>query len=299
MDAGRAQWCTECGAEHRLGAHDCAFCGGSLAAQPPEPVPPVQVDHALGHLDVSDLGRQQRDALALLLRAEDIPHVFERHLLRVPEAQVATAEAMLADVLEPLDPTSEAATAFEEEAIVASHEHGDETLASIAGTTRRVVARVLAWFVLSLAGSFAMWFWLYVNPNSGAVFIPFTEVLILTELVLVARFGSDLGKLAGGMRLVGEDGSLPGWRRASIRTVVMWGPVLVSDWSSWALTFVSDAGALTMSLVAIAWTVALIVSIATHPERRGWHDRAAGTWVIDVRDPGVPTRSVRRMTTFR
>lgn len=301
MDVGGTLWCTDCGAEHRLGAPECAFCGGALASAPPEQVPPVEVSREVDHLDVSDLGRQQRDALALLLRAEDIPHVFERHLLRVPAARVETARAMLADVLEPIDPTSPAAAAFEDEAAAASHDEpsGDGEL-RFASTTSRVVCRVLASVAVSLVASIFLWGWSYVAPDVGPGVVPVNELLILAELALVARVGWDVGKLAGGMRVVDAEGAAPGWRRSAIRSLVMWGPyylLLVLAWSIVDSDEVAFSVLWVLWVLQLAWPLTLIASIARHPERRGWHDRAAGTWVVEAREPGVAARSVRRMTT--
>ena len=256
------------------------------------------MDHEVDHLDVSDLGRQQRDAFALLLRAGDIPHVFERHQLRVPAAQVETARAMLADVLEPIDPTSPAAAAYEDEAVAASHdEPGGEGELRFASTMGRVVCRVLAWVALSLLASVALTAWSYLAPDAEPPYFPLTEVLFVLELALVACAGWDVGKLAGGMRVVDAHGAAPGWRRAAIRSLVMWGPYYLPI--SVARMTVEPSDAVSWMIVGMeyAWVVALIVSIARHPERRGWHDRAAGTWVVETRDPGVATRSVRRMTT--
>jgi uncharacterized RDD family membrane protein YckC len=60
-----------------------------------------------------------------------------------------------------------------------------------------------------------------------------------------------------GLRIVDAAGNPPGWRRGLGRT---------------AASFLS-AMTLGLGYLAAAW----------HPEKRTWHDRMAGTWVVDVR----------------
>ncbi|TAJ20467.1 MAG: RDD family protein [Dehalococcoidia bacterium] len=61
-----------------------------------------------------------------------------------------------------------------------------------------------------------------------------------------------------GLRIVDAHGNRPGWRRGLIRTAGTWPSAL----------------ALGLGFLAAAW----------HPEKRTWHDRMAGTWVVDVRE---------------
>ena len=61
-----------------------------------------------------------------------------------------------------------------------------------------------------------------------------------------------------GLRSVDAAGHPPGWRRGLKRTAASW----------------LSAAALGLGYLAAAW----------HPEKRTWHDRIAGTWVVDVRD---------------
>ncbi len=83
----------------------------------------------------------------------------------------------------------------------------------------------------------------------------------------VARRGRTIGKMMTGLTVEGRDTrEIPTWDRALIRALV---PVVL--------------GNVPNQFLAVALTVGLGVSILIHPERRGWHDRAAGTWV--VRDP--------------
>ncbi len=60
-----------------------------------------------------------------------------------------------------------------------------------------------------------------------------------------------------GLRIVDAEGRAPGWKRGLGRTVGAW----------------LSATALGLGYLAAAW----------HAEKRTWHDRMAGTWVVDVR----------------
>ena len=85
------------------------------------------------------------------------------------------------------------------------------------------------------------------------------------ELVLVALLGQTVGALVAGVRIVRqEDGSLPGWARASRRVATANLPALIPV-----------AGLIFMA-VCYGW-------MFRDPRRQGLHDKAAGTVVIDVR----------------
>ena len=83
---------------------------------------------------------------------------------------------------------------------------------------------------------------------------------VLTALLLPWLWNS-LGwspaKRIIGLRIVDSAGNPPGWRRGLGRT---------------AASFISGI-ALGLGYIAAAW----------HPEKRTWHDRIAGTWVVDAR----------------
>lgn len=61
-----------------------------------------------------------------------------------------------------------------------------------------------------------------------------------------------------GLRIIDTKGRAPGWGRGLGRTAASW----------------LSALALGLGYLAAAW----------HPEKRTWHDRTAGTWVVDIRD---------------
>ncbi len=92
------------------------------------------------------------------------------------------------------------------------------------------------------------------------VLLLYTLYFIVTGLLLPWLWNS-LGwspaKRIIGLRIVDAAGNPPGWRRGLGRT---------------AASFLSGI-ALGFGYLAAAW----------HPEKRTWHDRMAGTWVVDVR----------------
>jgi uncharacterized RDD family membrane protein YckC len=83
-------------------------------------------------------------------------------------------------------------------------------------------------------------------------------------IVPTALWGQTVGKVAIGTRVVAEeDGSLPGWRRATIRWAL---PGLVA----W------------LPNVGLWVSLAVMATLVLDPRRRGVHDRLAGTIVVRV-----------------
>jgi uncharacterized RDD family membrane protein YckC len=79
-------------------------------------------------------------------------------------------------------------------------------------------------------------------PISGVYYIAFNAT------------GGTLGKQAVGLRLVDEQGRMPGWRRALIRYVISIFSGLVFAWGYWRMAF--------------------------EPQKQTLHDQAAGTYVV-------------------
>jgi uncharacterized RDD family membrane protein YckC len=109
-------------------------------------------------------------------------------------------------------------------------------------------------------------------------------VALVVGVGMTARWGMDPGKWLVGVRVVDVRARPPGLRRTIVRELVMLWPVALllpaavlpgpagsgSSWAAWA--------------IGVAWWVGLVWSIHSHPLRQGWHDRVAGTWVIDIAD---------------
>ena len=92
------------------------------------------------------------------------------------------------------------------------------------------------------------------------------------EIGLTATRGQTLGKMAATTQVLHHSGiRLPTWPESFVRWLVPAVPNIV------ALAVVSAV----MDVVFAAWTVAVYLPILRAADRRGWHDRAAGTVVID------------------
>jgi uncharacterized RDD family membrane protein YckC len=100
------------------------------------------------------------------------------------------------------------------------------------------------------------------DPGHGIAYVVLgigMLVAALYEVVLTGLLGQTVGKRLLGVKVVSRvDGSPPGIARSLIRSLVLW--------SNWLLT-----------------AAALLMIYADKERRRGLHDLAAGTVVIDVR----------------
>ena len=91
---------------------------------------------------------------------------------------------------------------------------------------------------------------------------------LLYELPLVAVCGQTVGKMLTNTKVVRTaDGAIPGWGRASARWAVLYLPLLVP-------------------IVGILVVLLVVASPLFDSRRRGWHDKAAGTIVLRVPEPG-------------
>jgi uncharacterized RDD family membrane protein YckC len=106
----------------------------------------------------------------------------------------------------------------------------------------------------------------------GWVQVGATLVSALYEVVLIHAWGQTIGKRVLGIKVVrSTDGALPDWTASIVRYVL---PLLA------ALVPVPI-------LNALLWLVVYLVAIL-HPLRQGWHDRAAGTVVVNAEVPSAP-----------
>ena len=83
------------------------------------------------------------------------------------------------------------------------------------------------------------------------------------ELPLTAVRGQTVGKMLTNVRVVSvEDGGVPGWGRSCVRWAVLYLPLLVP--------------------FGVLFTLLAGVSPRFDVRRRGWHDKVAGTMVVQV-----------------
>lgn len=125
-----------------------------------------------------------------------------------------------------------------------------------AGGGRRVLAYLIDLTIVAIAGALGWW----LHPVVGVIL---AVEAALVFLLLQARTGATPGKRLLGQRVV-QDGTLkaPGLRRAVVRTAIL------------ALAQVS--------------VLAPAVLILRSRQGRGWHDKRAGTGVIDIREAVQP-----------
>lgn len=102
-------------------------------------------------------------------------------------------------------------------------------------------------------------------------------IAALYEIGLTATRGQTIGKLMVGTKVVNVGGErLPTWGEAAVRWFV---PAVPNVLGVAAVSMFVDAA-------TVLWGVVVYLPILRTLDRRGWHDRAAATVVIDVRPSG-------------
>ncbi|MEW6776096.1 MAG: RDD family protein [Bdellovibrionota bacterium] len=111
---------------------------------------------------------------------------------------------------------------------------------------------------------------------------------------MIAKWGGTPGKLLLGLRIVRHDSlKFVSFGVALWRESLFWITSVVAELADVAVdaakggplsetVFLLLVG-MVLVLGVFAWFIALAVSVGTHPQKRGWHDRIAGTVVVHVR----------------
>ena len=155
-------------------------------------------------------------------------------------------------------------------------------------------ARILALLVddlVVIGVPFALWNWGHIGVNpidpreNLAQFIGFFVVFLLYYVAPTAVYGATLGKAALRIRVVRADGGKPGIRAALTREVIVrWLEHAVTVGLVYALgAILVDSGSLAAGLAGLGGgivTVAVAYRILIDERRQGWHDKAAGTFVV-------------------
>ena len=111
--------------------------------------------------------------------------------------------------------------------------------------------------------------------------IVFLVPVLLYEVPLIALRGQTPGKILNNVKVVAfEDVRPPGWGRSCTRWAVLWVPLFIP--------------------LGVVLTLLIAISPLVDPDRRGWHDRIAGTMVVSGHPglapsgtPGVGSRRAR------
>jgi uncharacterized RDD family membrane protein YckC len=140
----------------------------------------------------------------------------------------------------------------------------------MAGIGNRVVARILD-EVIIIVGAFVLS--ALIGALAGGLVGFLVRMFLMTlligvvgaayEITMTTKRGQTLGKSAVGIRVITAEGTPPRGQSAAIR---------------WATPFVVQF------IPVVGWVLALVcfLSAAVDPRRRGFHDKAAGTWVVAV-----------------
>lgn len=161
---------------------------------------------------------------------------------------------------------------------------GDLGTVQLAGPGTRLAARAL-----DIGVVYTLWLitrdvvGLYiVEPRVSSAAGRFFVALVVLPLVFVgyevaqsALWGQTVGKRIVDIRVVNEStGRPPGWGRSLIRWVVPLVPFAV------LAVFLSLASEFLALLAAVASVAVCYLSITWDRKNQGWHDKAAGTFVV-------------------
>jgi uncharacterized RDD family membrane protein YckC len=275
LDVG-GLWCPECGAEYRAGFVECSDCRVPLSSQapPPRPKRPIDTtDHGDLVYDLAAWTEDQRGALDLMLIGAEVPHVWEGNALAVPHRREADADELIESVEEGELAEDWAAEATE------FVDLDDTAHPELASGARRLLGYVVDVVVITAFSAVIGRGILDLQSSSPiAVRLVLPALIAAYEIATVARWGHNLGKVAAGTLVVTRaDGSMPGWRRATVRWAVHVGPAPVLFWVSG-----SPAAMITIAILENVWLVAVYAGVWWNPQKQGLHDKAAGTIVVEA-----------------
>lgn len=286
-------WCAQCGQEYRPGFSRCSDCEFDLVDELPAPAASVgnaddRVGHDLVEYDLAELTDEQTKTLELLFRGAHLAFGWEPPRRLVVATSVADE---VGDILDFVDASIEAEPAPPVEAgrpawPSGARPSGPRRSGTWNGPPRRA-GRGRRWCgaaVDSAAVSLCTWpirlIWGATIFATWSTLAAWTAVRIVYAVAPVAVWGKTPGKLVVRTRVVRIDGlEPPGWRVAALRGVV---PVL-PDLAVGVVFLTSSVSLRTAGAFAFLGYWMVYVPVLGN-ERRGLHDRAAGT--IVMRDPG-------------
>jgi uncharacterized RDD family membrane protein YckC len=255
-------WCPACGFEYRTGFSWCPDCEVVLVDKRPARIPPPMADHEQLEYDLSDFTPERREAVTFWLVTSEIPFEWEPDgLLVVPSKWQLEVDAIVESMESPDAGRAGEVGAYPAEMIDA----GPPELASPA---RRLAGYLIDYVVITAAAVIAT---AIFGVRSAGVTV---SVLLVNTVYIVgstAIWGRTVGKLVVHTEVVRRDGiAPPGFRVALIRYLVV---ALALP-----LRYFGGFG----GWLGVGWTIAVYAPILGR-ERRGLHDRAAGTDVVRSR----------------
>jgi uncharacterized RDD family membrane protein YckC len=143
----------------------------------------------------------------------------------------------------------------------------------VASPGKRLLGALIDGMIFLLVGLPA-----FAAGAEGTAFaLTWLALVAVYEVVLIATRGQTLGKLTAGTRVVDHSGErLPAWSQAVARWLVPSVPAIIG------VFVVVDL----VDVLGGVWTALVYLPILGPPLRQGWHDRAAGTVVVDARSWG-------------
>ena len=255
-------WCPACGFEYRSGFSWCPDCEVVLVDKRPARIPPPMADHDQLEYDLSDFTPERREAVTFWLVTSEIPFQWEPDgLLVVPSKWQLEVDAIVESMEHPDAGRAGEVGAYPAEMIDA----GPVVLASPA---RRLAGFLIDYVVITAAAVIAI---AIFGVRSAGVSV---SVLLVNTVYVVgatAIWGRTVGKLVVHTEVVRRDGiAPPGFRVAldplSRRRARV--AVALPRRPRWLARRGLDHCRLRAHLGR---------------ERRGLHDRAAGTDVIRSR----------------
>ena len=233
-----------------------------LVDKRPARIPPPMADHQQLEYDLSDFTPERREALTFWLVTSEIPFEWEPDgLLVVPSKWQLEVDA----IVESME-TPDAGHAGEVGAYPAEMINAEPV--TLASPTRRLAGFLIDYVVITAAAVIAI---AIFGVRSAGVTV---SVLLVNTVYVVGAttiWGRTVGKLVVHTEVMRRDGiAPPGFRVALIRYLVVALALPLryfGGFSGW---------------LGVCWTIAVYSPILGR-DRRGLHDRAAGTDVIRSR----------------
>ncbi|MDH4148217.1 MAG: RDD family protein [Acidimicrobiia bacterium] len=276
MASTEFRWCPRCGDEFQRHVTTCPDCALALRTEPrpvpearPGPVAPLTYDLAA-------FSAAARRTLVLHVAAAGFPHQWHGSTLAVPAGARSLVESLI-DEAEPFDGEPVALEA-------ADGARPPNVVVELPIARRR--ARIFGAYVdaaafgliLLAAGEWIAW------PDQvrrfGAVAIGFR---VLYDTVCVGVAATTPGKAVARLEVHSALGGRPAWTQAAVRAVVPFALGVVADLFIRVLVQTGAAppfDVVAVVLYGLCWGTYL--PILWDPQRRGLHDRVAGT-VVRVR----------------
>jgi uncharacterized RDD family membrane protein YckC len=172
-----------------------------------------------------------------------------------------------------------------------------------AGFWRRLGAAIVDWLVLIPIPLLSLWALASSRTVTLIMLLPLSVSSIAYHVVLHARFGQTLGKMATGVRVLRLSGEPIAWREAWLRSSVdiVFGVIGIVSYTitmtrfsdlAWSTTWTEKAKLLTLlqpvwarwtGYMAQAWIWSEVVTMLLNRQKRALHDYLAGTVVVHAR----------------